>query len=147
VRADVAADASVTSGDIGVRDDRDDRDDLRLRATAGAVRLAGVSGGVWARPVSGVITGSALTARTVDAAVTSGRIRLGFEGPPASVTAAATSGAVSVGVPPGTRYRVTGTTASGARRIEPALVDAGSGRAITLAGVSGSVTLGYPPPS
>jgi hypothetical protein len=54
---------------------------------------------------------------------------------------------VSIGVPPGAGYRVSGTTASGLRHIDPALVDAGSSRSIALTTVSGPATLGYQPPS
>ncbi|MGH3374612.1 MAG: hypothetical protein ACRDP6_07725 [Actinoallomurus sp.] len=144
VPADVAVRASVASGRIDVRNIAGG---LQLRTTAGAVRMTDVSGGIWARSVSGTITGAALTTPKVDAGVTSGAIRLGFAGSPEQVSAATTSGTVSIGVPPGVRYRVGGTTASGSRHIDPALVDAGSSRAISLTTVSGSVTLGYPPPS
>lgn len=144
VPADVAVRAAVTSGKVDVRDLAGG---VRLRATAGVVRMTRVSGAIWARSESGTITGTALTAPTVDTAVTSGRIRLGFTGPPERVTAATVSGAVSIGVPPGVRYRVGGTTAHGSRHVDPALVDAGSNHAITLTTVSGSVALGYPPPS
>jgi putative adhesin len=142
VPADVAVRASVASGEIDVRNIAGG---LRLRTTAGIVRMTGVSGRTWARSGSGIITGAALTAPTVDAGVTSGEIRLGFTDPPDQVTAATTSGTMSIGVPPGFRYRVGGRTASGSRHIDPALVDAGSSRAITLTTMSGAVTLGYPP--
>jgi hypothetical protein len=109
--------------------------------------MTGVSGRTWARSGSGIITGAALTAPNVDAGVTSGEIRLGFTGPPEQVTAVTTSGTVSIGVPPGFRYRISGSTASGSRHIDPAFVDARSPRAITLTTVSGSATLGDRPPS
>ena len=144
VPADVAVRASVASGSIEVNNIVGG---LHLRTTAGVVRMTGVSGGIWARSGSGTITGEALTAPNVDAGVTSGAIQLRFAGSPEQVTAAATSGSVSVGVPPGFRYRVGGTTSSGSRHVEPALVDAGSSRAITLTTRSGPVSLGYPPPS
>jgi hypothetical protein len=144
VPADVSVRASVTSGKIDVRNIAGG---LHLRTTAGIVRMTDVSGGIWARSRSGTIAGTALTAPKVDAEVTSGQIRLGFTGPPEQVTAATASGTVSIGVPPGFRYRVGGTTASGSRHVDPALVDAGSSRIITLTAVSGAVTLGYPPPS
>lgn len=144
VPADVAVRASVTSGKVDVRNIAGG---VHLRTTAGVVRMTGVAGGIWARSVSGTITGAALTAPKVDAGVTSGAIRLGFTGPPERVTAATTSGSVSIGVPPGFGYRVGGTTAHGVRHVDPALIDAGSSRAITLTTVSGAATLGYPPPS
>jgi hypothetical protein len=144
VPADVAVRASVTSGEIDVRNIAGA---LHLRTKAGVVRMTGVSGGIWARSGSGMITGAALTAPKVDAGVTSGEIRLGFTGAPEQVAAAATSGTVSIGVPPGFRYRVGGRTGSGFRHVDPGLVDAGSSRAITLTSGSGAVTLGYPPPS
>jgi hypothetical protein len=144
VPADVAVRASVASGRIDVRNIAGG---LHLRATAGVVRMTGVSGRVWARSDSGTITGTALTAPNVDAGVSSGAVRLGFSGPPERVTATAASGAVSIGVPPGSRYRVGGTTGSGARHVDPTLVDAGSSRAITLTTGSGAVTLGPLPPS
>lgn len=144
VPADVAVRASVTSGRIDVRNLAGG---LHLRTTAGVVRMTEVSGEVWARSLSGTITGAALTAPTADVAVTSGAVRLGFTGPPEHVTATAISGSVSIGVPPGPRYRVDGTTAHGVRNVDPALLDAGSSRAITLTTVSGAATLGYPPAS
>jgi DUF4097 and DUF4098 domain-containing protein YvlB len=109
--------------------------------------MTGVSGAVWARAGSGVITGTALSAPDADAEVTSGQIRLDFTAPPTKITAATTSGTVSIGVPPGAGYRVSGTTASGLRHIDPALVDAGSSRSIALTTGSGAATLGHPPPS
>jgi hypothetical protein len=143
VPADVAVRASVRSGQIDVRAITGG---LHLEATSGQVYMADVSGDIWARARSGTVTGAALTATTVRTEVNSGRIRLGFTGPPEHVTATTGSGGVSIGVPPGVRYRVDGRTGSGSRHVDPTLVDAASSRAITMTTGSGSATLGYPSP-
>jgi len=116
---------------------------LHVQAPSGVINLNWVSGPVWARAGNGVISSYGLTSPQVDTAVGGGSLNLQFAQPPRWVKAAATSGVVSVSVPRGTRYRITGGAADGVWNVQPALVSATSPRLITAGTVSGSVNVGY----
>jgi hypothetical protein len=60
------------------------------------------------------------------------------------VNATVESGSVTVVVPQGTTYRVSGQTQSGNRTVETGLADDASTRSITINSVSGDTNLGYP---
>ncbi|MEW2356840.1 DUF4097 family beta strand repeat-containing protein [Spirillospora sp. NPDC029432] len=118
--------------------------DLRLETRSGTVELADVRGRIWARAGSGEITGRGLAAPSVEAEVGSGRLDFAFASPPRYVKASAGSGAVRVTVPNGSYYRVGAEAGSGRVRIDPALNDRSSPRAIVAKTGSGALTIGYP---
>ncbi|MER5637333.1 DUF4097 family beta strand repeat-containing protein [Kitasatospora sp. NPDC002227] len=120
---------------------------VRAQAQSGQVVLHGLSGQVWAQCTSGEIIGTGLGSSQVQAAVSSGRIDLGFAKPPQSVTATATSGTVRVSVPPdGVGYRVDGHTTSGSWMVDPSLNSTGSPRHIDVSLTSGDVEVLPTPP-
>lgn len=120
--------------------------DLRLQAESGSVSMAGVRGPIWARSVSGLISGTELASQQVDARSSSGAVGLGFADAPQQVNASAGAGSVSIVLPPGFRYRVGGTSASGERKIDTALTDDNTNRRIDVTTASGSATVRYPGP-
>jgi DUF4097 and DUF4098 domain-containing protein YvlB len=144
VPAEIAMRAEVASGSIDVRGINGD---LRLQTTSGAIRIAAARGNVWARGTSGLINGTVLSSPRVDAKLSSGAIRLGFAGSPRRLDLAITSGDVRVGLPPGEQYQVTGSSISGATKVDPELVNGRSHRVINVTNRSGSVEVGYPPPA
>lgn len=119
---------------------------LHLQAGAGLINLNWVSGPVWARANDGVISTVGLTSPQVDAAIGAGSLNLQFAQSPRRVSAESASGVISVTVPRGTRYRVTGGAADGVWGVAPALVSKTSPDLITAGTVSGSVSVGYGPP-
>ncbi|AUG77131.1 hypothetical protein CFP65_2291 [Kitasatospora sp. MMS16-BH015] len=113
---------------------------VRAQAGSGEVSLEGLSGPVWTQSTSGQITGTDLTSRQVQAAITSGRVQLGFSRPPDSVTATATSGTVVVTLPTGQGgYRVDGHVTSGTWSVDPSVVNSASSRTIDATATSGLV--------
>jgi hypothetical protein len=116
---------------------------LLVEAVSGDVELDSVTGDVWARAESGSITGDRLRSRHVDAQTESGDLALGFAAPPDAVSGSAISGSVSVTVPPGATYRVTGRTLSGDRQIADGIVNDNSPRSMSLNSESGDTDLGY----
>lgn len=116
---------------------------LRVEAVSGDIELRGTTGDVWARVESGSIDADRLSSPHVDAQTISGDLTLGFAAAPDTVSASVTSGSVSVTVPPGTTYRVTGRTVSGDRQIADGLVNDGSTHSIDINSESGDADLGY----
>ena len=116
---------------------------VRTWVTSGSISLLGLHGPAWATATSGAISAASLACPRLHAAVSSGSLALQFVLPPQRVTATATSGDVSVTVPPGTRYRVAGTRGSGGVGLAPGLASTGSPRLITVSSISGTVSVGY----
>jgi hypothetical protein len=117
---------------------------LRLSADSEQITLAGVRGTVDARVGSGSIAGTGLTASRVGARAESGTVALDFAAPPAAVSAQAGSGSVEVTVPPATRYRITGSGASGGIDVTPRSIDdASAARRIDASARAGSVRIAY----
>ncbi len=120
---------------------------VHTAVSSGQISLLDLHGPAWATATSGAVSAASLACPQVHAAVSSGSLALQFVLPPLSVTATATSGDVSVTVPPGTRYHVTGNSG-----VSPELASASSPRLITVSSVSGSASVGYdygqpaPPP-
>lgn len=130
-----------SSGSIAVRGVAGDPD---LENTSGSTELTSVGGHVFARTTSGTFRASAITSRTVDVGAGSGMLEPDFAVPPQRVTASVGSGALSVTVPVGSRYRVTGETGSGSRDVAPWLADVRASRTIDATSGSGSIELRYP---
>ena len=143
VPAGVPVDAAATAGTVGARQMTGP---LTMRATSGSVLLTSDSGPVWARATSGAITATALTSARVNTALTSGGMSLQFARAPRLVNAAVTSGAATITVPAGSRYRVRSSVGSGGfRSVAAGLASASAPGLIGLSVDSeGSVTVGYP---
>jgi hypothetical protein len=142
VPAGVTLQADTNNGELGVTGLTGA---VHAQVTSGAVSLASLHGPVWVQASSGDISGTGLAAAHVDAAVDSGTLALQFASPPQRVSAAATSGFVTVIVPRGSRYRITGTTTGGGRGIDPALISRTSRRLIQVTTTSGTAGVGYAP--
>ena len=136
----VALRATSTSGTVGALGLTGP---LRLQTSSGVVSVERVTGPIWARSDSGVITGSGVRSREVDARSSSGAIGLAFGEPPQSVRATSSSGAVTLTLPPGSRYQVRGTSSSGDRQIDPTLKDDTASRLVDVTTSSGAVTIGH----
>jgi hypothetical protein len=141
VPAGVTLQAASTSGTIAAQGLTGG---LRLQTKSGAVSMSGVRGPIWARSTAGVISGTELASQQVDAGSSSGAVGLSFADAPQRVNASADSGSVSIVLPPGFRYRVGGTSASGARNIDAALIDGSANRRIDVSTASGSATVRFP---
>jgi DUF4097 and DUF4098 domain-containing protein YvlB len=116
---------------------------VRVDVVSGDITVDAVSGDLWARVESGSIDADRLRSPHVDAQTVSGDMTLGFAAAPDAVSGSAISGSVSVTVPPGATYRVTGRTVSGDRQIAAGLSDDASARSIRLESESGDTDLGY----
>ncbi|MEV5754348.1 DUF4097 family beta strand repeat-containing protein [Actinoallomurus sp. NPDC052308] len=116
---------------------------VRLSTTSGVVSMRNLTGPVWTRASSGVIEGIGLRSGRVDAALTSGTLDLAFAAAPQEVTAQARSGALSVFVPPGQRYRVTTKSSLGDPSIDRGLADDTATRRIDAQTSSGSIEIRY----
>jgi Putative adhesin len=141
VPAGVAVRADVASGDVtlvGLTGP------VRLVATSGDVTLADLTGPVWCRVTSGDISGNGLGSAPARVAASSGDVSLAFVGRPRQVNVTAGTGDVSVQVPPGSRYRVSGAAGTGSRSIAGGLADSRASAQITATSRTGSVTVGYP---
>jgi hypothetical protein len=115
----------------------------QLRTTSGVVTMRNLTGPVQAYAGSGVIEATDLRSSQVDAGLSSGTIRLTFTDAPQKVTARSSSGSVSIFVPPGQRYQVTGGSSSGEPFIERGLRDDGSDRRIDVHTASGAAEVRY----
>ncbi|MFE3113445.1 DUF4097 family beta strand repeat-containing protein [Kitasatospora indigofera] len=136
VPAATAVTGLSTSGSVEVRGLTGD---VRLRSGSGAVVLTGLGGRVTARSGSGSVWGTALASARVEVGTGSGDARLAFARPPDTVTASTTSGELWITVPTGSRYRITGRSASGGRSIDPVLEDPAAPRGIDVSTRSGAV--------
>ncbi|MFJ9949902.1 DUF4097 family beta strand repeat-containing protein [Kitasatospora sp. NPDC091207] len=127
-----------TSGSIEVQDLTGS---IRLAATSGAIQLVGLSGEVSARTTSGLLRASGLTSARVEARSFSGEVDLGFVRAPHLVDVGVSSGAVSLGLPPGSRYAFdfSGGAVGGERHVDPELADASSPDTVRVGTTSGSV--------
>lgn len=141
VPAGVSMQTTVDSGSLTIRRMTGN---LIVRAQSGDIELDDDSGTISARAESGGISGLRLASQQVDAQTLSGDIALDFAAAPTTVTASVASGQVSVTVPRGTTYRVSGQTDSGDRHIAPGVEDDSSPRSIEISSVSGDTSLGYP---
>ncbi|GAA1353946.1 hypothetical protein [Streptomyces beijiangensis] len=117
---------------------------LDVRSTSGSVQLYGVRGPVKAKVGSGSVKGVALGSPTVDARAGSGQVSLDFAAPPRELTGSVGAGEFAATVPPGSRYRVQGSTGSGSREIDSALTEPASDLVIDASSGSGTVRIGYP---
>jgi hypothetical protein len=117
---------------------------LDVRTASGTVQLYGVRGPVKAKVASGSVEGVALGSQTVDARAGSGQVSLGFAAPPRELSGSVGAGEFAATVPPGSHYRVQGTTRSGSREIDSALIDPASGLVIDATSGAGTVRIGYP---
>lgn len=116
---------------------------LDLTSTSGSTTLTDVGGTLWARTGSGSISGTGLTSRTADVGANSGALDIAFAAPPEKVTAKVGSGAVTIGVPPGSHYQVVGGSGSGSREYAPGLERSSSPWIIDATAGSGSVSVDY----
>jgi len=141
VPAAVPVQATVSSGSVEV-----DRmtGDVRAHADSGDLDFTGDSGFVWARVESGSITADGLVSQHVDLGASSGDVAAAFAAAPASVVASVSSGSVTLTVPKGTTYRVTGQSQSGERSIADGLAQESATRTIQVDAASGDVYVGYP---
>ena len=144
VRLDIRVPAATvvtgrsTSGPVEVRGLTGD---VQLRSGSGAVGLSGLGGRVSVRSASGAVRGTALASARVEVETASGEARLAFSRPPDAVTASTGSGELWITVPAGSRYRMTGRSASGGRSIDPVLEEPGAPRSIDVSTGSGSVLI------
>lgn len=118
---------------------------LRVETQSGDVTFDSVASDLWARVESGSIGADRLRSLHVDAQTVSGDLTLGFAVAPDAVSGSVVSGSVSVTVPPGATYRVTGSTVAGNRQIADGLVDDASPRTIALDSQAGDTDLEYGP--
>jgi hypothetical protein len=115
-----------------------------LQGGSGSVKLYGLKGTVKAKVGSGEIQASQLSSSDAYLKSGSGTVDAEFTAAPQRVKASAGSGSVSVTVPEGARYRVTGGSGSGGRSIQKQLIDNDSDRVLDVSSGSGSATVGYP---
>ncbi|MCT9087784.1 DUF4097 domain-containing protein [Streptomyces sp. ASQP_92] len=115
-----------------------------IRSGSGSIKLTGLAGTVSAKTGSGELRTSQLTSPYVTLNTGSGSLDATFSAAPRQVTARTGSGSVTVTVPEGTRYRVSGSSGSGSRDIQDELLDNNSDRLLKLSTGSGSVNVGYP---
>jgi hypothetical protein len=80
---------------------------VRVRAGAGAVRLAGLAGTVTAKADAGLISATSLAGASVSLTTDVGGISASFAAPPVTVQASATVGAITLHVPGTASYKVT----------------------------------------
>ncbi len=116
---------------------------VNARAQSGDIDLDGDSGMISARADSGDIHAGGLASQQVNAQTLSGDVDLTFSSAPVSVTASVESGGVSVTVPRGATYRVSGQTSSGDRHVEQGIEDESSQRSIDINTQSGDASLNY----
>ncbi|GAA4632992.1 hypothetical protein GCM10023196_068760 [Actinoallomurus vinaceus] len=116
---------------------------VRLQTSSGVVSMERLAGPVWARASSGVINGTALDSSQVDVGLSSGATTLEFRTAPRDVTARTSSGSISIGVPPGQRYRVEGESSFAKPDIAAGLQDNTSDRRIEIHTSSGSAEVRY----
>jgi hypothetical protein len=140
VPAGVALQATSSSGTVGANGLTGA---VRLQTSSGVVAMDRLTGPVWARASSGVIRATGLRSSQVDAKVSSGAMKLGFQAAPRDVRAWASSGSITIMVPRGRRYRVTGGSSSGAPDISLGLQDNTSDHHIDVRNSSGSSHVQY----
>ncbi|MBO1416975.1 DUF4097 family beta strand repeat-containing protein [Streptomyces sp. FH025] len=116
---------------------------VHLEGTSGAIYLRRLSGEVHARTTSGMVQGTELDSERVDVGSGSGAVDLGFAGAPREVSVSTGSGLVTVTVPRGSHYRISGRTGSGSSSIDPALGDASSPNSLVAEVGSGELKIGY----
>ncbi len=134
--------ASVTvSSDSGQIIARQLAGPLNVQSDAGDIELDGVSGRVQALTTAGPINGNGLLSGDVDAESSSGPIDLGFVGVPLRVRAKSTSGPITVNLPPGSHYRVSGGSTSGPRDVQNGLDDPSAVGSIRADSTSGPVDI------
>ncbi|WP_354640240.1 DUF4097 family beta strand repeat-containing protein [Kitasatospora camelliae] len=136
------AETEVTgSSTSGITQLRDLTGPISLKTGTGFIDLARVSGPIAVQAKSGRIQGSELFSARVEASTSSGPIELGFAHAPDAVTAIASSGPLTLSMPPGTRYKINGHSSSGSRSIDPTLADTSSPHVLDVVTSSGSVTI------
>ncbi|MCO6009292.1 DUF4097 domain-containing protein [Actinoallomurus purpureus] len=142
VPAEVALQAKTSSGTVAAEGLTGT---VRLQTSSGVVSMERLAGPVWARASSGVINGTDLGSSRVDVGLSSGATTLEFRTAPRDVTARTSSGSISIGVPPGQRYRVEGGSSFTKPDIAAGLQDDTSDRRIEVHTSSGSVKVRYAP--
>ncbi|MFJ4186160.1 DUF4097 family beta strand repeat-containing protein [Kitasatospora sp. NPDC089509] len=140
VPADTAVSGSMTSGSVEVSDLTGE---VRLDGTSGSILLSRLSGPVHARTTSGMTQGTDLSGSRADVSSTSGAVDLSFRSAPQDVRVSARSGSVTLALPRGSHYRISGGTGSGSSTIDPALGDAASADSLEAEVGSGSLDIGY----
>ncbi|GAB3958547.1 hypothetical protein GCM10029978_003690 [Actinoallomurus acanthiterrae] len=143
VPAGVALQATSSSGTVGAHGLTGA---VRLQTSSGVVSMDRLTGPVWAHASSGVINGTDLASSQVDAELSSGAMTLEFQQAPRDVTARASSGSITIMVPRGQRYRVTGGSSFGGPDVSPGLRDDASDRHVDVRSSSGSAEVQYPKP-
>lgn len=116
---------------------------LWLTTQSGDVTVGSASGPVEASTVSGDISATGLAGSPVTAESRSGDVTLGFAAAPALAQATADSGNVTVLVPPGSRYRVSGGSNTGDWLVDASLDQADAAGAISARSTSGAVVIQY----
>ncbi|WP_316521292.1 DUF4097 family beta strand repeat-containing protein [Kitasatospora brasiliensis] len=129
---------SITSGDVQVEGLSGE---VRMELTSGQLMLTDTSGDVTVHATSGLVRGDKLSAERVTAGMVSGNVNLNFAKAPREVDATATSGAVELTLPKGSRYAISSRIGSGSGQIEPLLQDAASPNRVHAAVTSGSLSI------
>ena len=142
LRIEVPPTASVTansdSGDITARQLAGP---LNLQSDSGDVELDRVSGRATVLTTSGPINGNGLLSSDVDTESSSGPVDLGFTGVPLRVLAKTTSGPIELDLPPGSHYRVSGSSTSGPRDVQNGLDDPSAAGSVRADSTSGPVDI------
>ncbi|MEV0401906.1 DUF4097 family beta strand repeat-containing protein [Actinoallomurus sp. NPDC050550] len=143
VPAGVALQATSSSGTVGAHGLTGA---VRLQTTSGVVSMERLAGPVWVRASSGAIKSTDLRSSQVDAQLSSGAMTLAFQEAPRDVRARASSGSITIMVPRGQRYRVTGGSSFTGVGVSPGLRDDASDHHIDVHASSGSTVVGYSEP-
>jgi len=107
---------------------------------AGDVDLASVSGPVSLTSLAGSITGQNVSSASASLRVLAGKIEVTFSAAPATLTATATAGSVTLRVPGSVPYAVDASTSVGSTQVG-VIRSAASPHAITASATTGSVTI------
>ena len=113
---------------------------ITARTDAGDVDLASVSGPVNITGQAGSILGQNVSSANASLHVTAGTIEVTFSAAPATLTATATAGSVTLRVPGGVPYGVDANTSVGSTDVG-VLRSAASPHAITASTTTGSITI------
>lgn len=116
---------------------------VSVRTGDGPIRLSQLSAPVEVHTSDGHVTATHLTSTQVTSTASDGATDLGFDRPPASVTASSADGHVDVAVPPGTASYAVSTHTAGGHTANDLRTDPRAARTITVRTADGSITLRY----
>lgn len=112
---------------------------IDARTTNGLVDVAGAQGDLDLHSTNGAVRLTGATSSNVRVETTNGALDLRFTGPPRSLQARSTNGAISVAVPGTTAYAVSATTTNGGVDTTGIRTDPASGNRIVLRTTNGPV--------